>query len=146
MTDPVLTVLGFDYGQRRIGVAVGQTLTCNANPLATIKNGPEGVDWDAISILMSQWQPDRIVLGLPSHADGSKSTMTKAVNNFGNQLQARYNLPVEKIDERLSSHEAEQLMFENNISQKKRKADLDQYAAKVILDSWFQEYNATLQR
>ena len=133
--------MGFDYGNRRIGVAVGQTLTANANPLATIKNGPQGVDWDAISSLITQWQPDRFVLGLPLHADGSKSKITDAVNNFGDQLQARYNLPVEKIDERLSSHEAEQRMLENGLSKKKRKADLDQYAAKVILDTWFLEYS-----
>ncbi|MFV2056995.1 MAG: Holliday junction resolvase RuvX [Thiohalomonadales bacterium] len=134
-----LTVICFDFGIRRIGVAVGQTVSASAKPLVTLHQPNGSPKWQPISDLISQWQPDLFVLGLPFHADGGESTLCKKVKHFGNQLQARYNLPIEYIDERLSSHEAEQLMLEDPTTRAKQGGDIDHYAAKIILDSWFQE-------
>ena len=102
------TLLGFEYGRLRTGVAVGQTLTGSASALITLKSRNNKPDWDGIDKLIKEWQPDGLVIGVPVHMDGTEQEMTKAAEKFCRQLQARYNLPDYEADERLSYAEAEQ--------------------------------------
>jgi len=99
------TILAFDFGLRRIGCAVGQDVTGSASPLGVVANRAAGVDHEAIAALIREWQPTGIVVGMPSHTDGSESDMQKPVAAFIEELR-RYNLPVETVDERYSSLEA----------------------------------------
>ena len=132
------TLLGFDFGTQRIGIAVGQELTHSVTPLTTLKARNSKPDWEQISQLISEWQPDLLIVGLPLHMDGSEQTMTDAARRFGNQLKGRYNLPVEMVDERLSSYEAEELLQQQPASRRKKqdKGYIDQLAAQLILQSW----------
>ncbi len=130
------TLLGFDYGLARIGVAVGQELTSTATALITVRANDGKPDWDAISKLFEQWQPDEVVVGLPLNMDGSESELSRRAQRFGNQLHGRYNLPAHFMDERLSSLQAESEL--RGKSPKIKKADIDKVAAKIILESWLQ--------
>ncbi|MFO1353114.1 MAG: Holliday junction resolvase RuvX [Gammaproteobacteria bacterium] len=135
MTTPA-TVLGFDYGASRIGVAVGQELTATANPLTTLMNAARGPDWDAIKRLIQEWRPRLLVVGLPRHADGSANAVTAAVLGFRRALGERFQLAVETVDEHLSSHEAERRFMEIH-ERRPRRAEVDALAAALILESWF---------
>ena len=146
MTETAKTLLGFDYGTKRIGVAVGQSLTRSASPLTTLTAINNKPDWDAISRLIREWRPDALVLGLPLNDDDSANDMTRAAQRFGNQLQGRYNLPVYTVNERLSSVEAEHILTQTAPKKRQRnptfssqynKTDIDKLAAKLILESWF---------
>ena len=148
MTAAPRTVLGFDYGTRRIGTAVGQTLTATAKPLTPIRVQPSGPDWDAVSRLIEQWQPQVLVVGLPSNMDGTPHEMTAQARRFGNRLHGRYNLPVCWIDERLSSVEAQHRLTQTsatgNSRPRKDKDLIHSVAAQVILETWFgQQATAT---
>jgi putative Holliday junction resolvase len=131
------TFLGFDYGMKRIGVAVGQELTGTATALANVRATDGKPDWDAISRLIEQWQPDEVVVGLPLNMDGSSSELSERARRFGNQLHGRYNLRAHMMDERLSSLEAEREL--QGKSRKAQEADIDKVAAKIILESWLQQ-------
>ncbi|WP_455209387.1 Holliday junction resolvase RuvX [Kaarinaea lacus] len=149
MTPFPRTLLAFDYGTKRIGVAVGQELTKTATPLLTLDNPSGNIDWNAIDQLVTEWHPDAFVVGLPLNADGSEHHVSKAAKQFGNQLQARYNLPTYWIDERLTSSEAESMIAAGRSGKKFRqkpgakrqtaKARVDSVAAKLILESWFNQ-------
>ena len=146
MTSPPRTLLAFDYGTKRIGVAVGQELTRTATPITTLNNTATSIDWNAIDQLVSEWRPNAMVVGLPLNADGSEHAISRAAKQFGNQLQARYNLPVYWIDERLTSIEAESMIAASRTGRKsklkdqtKAKAEVDKTAAKLILESWFNQ-------
>lgn len=103
---PTETVLAFDFGLRRIGVAVGQTITASASPLRVVSNGERGPDFDSISALIDEWRPARLIVGLPLHADGSPGEMQSHVQEFVRELW-RYQLPIDTVDERYTSLEAE---------------------------------------
>ena len=127
---PVLqTLLGFDFGRQRIGVATGQTITGTATALVTLESRNGRPDWDGISDLIGSWQPDALVVGLPLHADGSDSDITTAARRFMRQLEGRYHLPVCGMDERLSSHTA-------TGSGNARRRGMDAAAARIILQDW----------
>jgi len=137
------TLLGFDYGKRRIGVAVGQELTGTSTPLETVRANDGKPDWEAITRLIRDWQVDALVVGLPLNMDGSEQEMTRAALRFANQLEGRYHLPVFMTDERLSSYDAEQLL-KQPASGKRRNARqqaavLDQIAAQLILTTFFSQ-------
>jgi len=100
------TILAFDLGLRRIGVAVGQTITGSASPLRVVTNGDSGPDFKTISTLIDEWQPARLIVGLPMHADGSPGELQSHVEGFVRELW-RYQLPVATVDERYTSLEAE---------------------------------------
>ncbi|MDR9436552.1 MAG: Holliday junction resolvase RuvX [Thiohalophilus sp.] len=138
---PPRTLLGFDYGLRRIGVAVGQEVTHSVAPLITLSRKTDKPDWDAITRLIDEWQPDLLVVGLPLTLEGEEQEMTQRARRFGNQLKGRYNLPVEMVDERLTSYEAEQLLAErsHNGAGRNDPEDIDQVAAQLILQSWFDQ-------
>jgi len=99
------TILAFDFGLRRIGVAVGQDVTGSASPLGVVANRPEGADHAAIAALIREWQPTGIVVGMPAHTDGSRSDMQEPVEAFIQELR-RYQLAIDTVDERYSSLEA----------------------------------------
>ncbi|MFQ5659480.1 MAG: Holliday junction resolvase RuvX [Gammaproteobacteria bacterium] len=122
----------FDYGEKRIGVAVGQTLTATASPLETISVRNGKPDWHRISALIDQWRPQALIVGRPLCMDGSRQPLTNLTGKFVRQLKGRYHLPVHYEDERLSSYEARQ-------RQKNRNDQLDAIAAQVILESWLAE-------
>ncbi len=134
------TLLGFDYGLKRIGVAVGQELTGTASALLTVRANDGKPDWDAISKLIGQWQPDEVVVGLPLNMDGSFHELSYRAQRFGNQLHGRYNLPAHFMDERLSSLDAEREL--KGKSRKVQAADIDKVAAKIILKSWLMAQQA----
>ena len=132
------TLLGFDFGTKRIGVAIAQEITGIANPLTTINAIKHKPDWDSISKIINEWQPDLLVIGLPLHMDGSEQPMTQAARRFSNQLNGRYQIPVALMDERLSSNEAESIINEQSGSRSlyQDKAQIDMISAQLILQSW----------
>lgn len=131
------TVLAFDFGERRIGVAVGEHLINSANPLTTIDNESNEVRFAAITQLINEWQPKLLVVGLPLSLDGSETEVTQLCKKFARRLNGRFNLPVMLVDERYSSAEASQLLNETGIKGRSQKAMLDQVAAQTILRSYF---------
>ena len=134
---PVIkTVLGFDFGMKRIGVAVGQTITATARPLEVLPALNGAPNWTYISQLLEQWKPQALVVGQPLAMDGSSSDITKAAKRFGNRLNGRYHLPVYCMDERLSSMEAESMQREGEVTTQ----SVDSLAAAIILQSWLEEY------
>ena len=136
MSNAPRVYLGFDFGTRRIGIAIGQALTCSARALVTLSNRNGAPDWDAISRLIEEWRPDALVVGLPLNLDGSDHEITRLARRFGNRLRGRYNLPVHTMDERLSSAEAEsQLAAQGRYD----KADVDKVAAQLILQGWLEQ-------
>ncbi|MEQ8660376.1 MAG: Holliday junction resolvase RuvX [Gammaproteobacteria bacterium] len=126
------TVLAFDFGRRRIGVAVGQELTGSAAPLVTLAVRNERPDWDAIAALVETWQPDLFVLGRAHAADGSPTALDAALERFARRLAGRYGRPVSFVDERLSSYAA-------GDHPRAGRAGLDAASASVILETWFAE-------
>ena len=125
------TLLGFDFGERRIGVAVGQTLTGTATPLTTLPARDGTPDWERIAALVREWQPDALVVGLPLNMDGSEQTLTARARRFGNRLRARVALPLHFADERLSTREARDR--EGDAAPREGR---DALAAQVILEGW----------
>lgn len=132
---PIKVVLGFDFGLKRIGVAVGQTVTATASPLCTLKANNGAPRWEEIIALIDAWQPQAFVVGRPVHADGTAYESTHAATRFGNRLNGRYGLPVFWVDERLSSHAAKHWLSETPASDDK----LDSLSAKIILETWLSE-------
>lgn len=142
------TVLGFDFGSKYTGVAVGQELTGDATPLETLHAIGERPDWDAITRLIETWRPAALVVGIPLQMDGSEQDMTHAARRFVRQLEGRYHLPVHPVDERLSSVEAGQLIYERADSDSRRarrKRGIDAIAAQVILQTWLSESGSAVQ-
>lgn len=132
------TLLGFDYGKRRIGVAVGQEITHTARGLTTLNSVNDQPDWPAIDMLVKQWQPQLLIVGMPHNMDSRPHALQPVVQSFGDQLRHRYNLPVEWIDEKLSSAEAEQRLVQSAQPKQRKhdKAEIDKLAAELILQSW----------
>jgi putative Holliday junction resolvase len=135
---PEGTLLAFDYGHRRIGVAVGQTITGTATAIAVVpvSNQP---DWQAITVIMNEWNPVAVVVGLPLAADGGDTEMSKSVRRFGRQLEGLYGTPVFYEDERLTSFSAEQRFIDSRGHGDMRRKDAalkDAMAAQIILESW----------
>lgn len=132
------TILAFDFGLRRIGVAVGQDITASASPVGVVANGESGADHERIRAIIREWHPTRLVVGMPTHADGSPGPMTAAVEAFIDEL-AQYELPVSTIDERYSSLEAEQaLKNARKLGSRGRisKQDIDAAAAVFIAERY----------
>lgn len=132
------TILAFDFGLRRIGVAVGQQVTVSANPLAVIQNGEDGPDWTAIEQLVREWQPARLIVGMPTSADGTPSKISDHVTGFIGELE-RFGLPIETEDERYSSLEASELLKSGRaqgLRGRIRKEMIDSAAAALIAERW----------
>ncbi len=131
------TILCFDYGTKSIGVAVGQSITQTANPLADLKAKDGIPNWDDIQKLIREWQPDLLLVGLPLNMDGSPSEIGVRAKKFANRLHGRFGLPFEMADERLSSFEAKGEIIQQTGSRDFKKNNVDSLAAKIILESWF---------
>ena len=132
------TILAFDYGLRQIGVAVGNTGLGTSQPLVVL-NAREGVpNWDEVSKLVAEWQPDVLVVGDPINMDGSESELARRARKFANRLHGRLGLPVEMADERLSSFEAKQARREQGHKGDYKAQPIDSYAAEIILASWLE--------
>lgn len=129
------TLLAFDYGEKRIGVALGNVLAHSARPLTVIQNRNRDYRFEAVGALLREWQPDLLVVGLPSHPDGTPHAMTQLAKRFGNQLNGRFNLPVVWVDERYSSVDAEARLRDRGDS----TDQLDAEAACVILQQYLDE-------
>jgi putative pre-16S rRNA nuclease len=125
------TLLCFDYGEKRIGSAVGQTITATATALETIKVANGKPDWDSINRLVNEWNPDILIVGHPFTLDGARQKMTGAAERFSRQLQGRFKISVELMAEQLSSYEARREL--------KSTRDLDPVAARLILETWLRE-------
>jgi len=128
------TLLGFDYGLRRIGVAVGQALTGSATALTTVPARDGKPDWAAIRQLIDEWKPDALVVGIPYHMDGSEQDMTRRTQRFCRQLEGRFGLPVYPAEERLTSY-----VVETGLSANAEKRPVDPLSAQVILQDWLQQ-------
>ena len=133
------TLLGFDFGLQRIGVAVGQVITGTATALATVRARDGQPDWNIISELMQTWQPDALVVGLPRHDDGTDADITVSVRRFIRQLEGRYRLPVHTMDERLSSRAAHEQL--DNHDDPDAAKGIDAIAARIILQDWLEAGN-----
>lgn len=137
------TLLAFDYGRRRIGVAVGNTLTGSAQPLLTLDATEAGPDWGQIAALLDEWRPARLVVGVPYNTGPTGDEMAVAAQRFARRLHGRFNLPVDTVDEHLSSAKAhEQLKDERRAGRRKAiaKKDIDSAAAAVILQDWLDNH------
>lgn len=130
-------VLAFDFGEKRIGVAVGDMSIGIAHPLQTISGESNEIRFLAIGALISEWKPARLVVGLPMHLDGTEHELTRLSRKFARRLEGRFGLPTDMIDERLSSAEASQSLNELGIRGRNQKTMLDQVAAQRILQSYF---------
>ncbi|MDH4181030.1 MAG: Holliday junction resolvase RuvX [Betaproteobacteria bacterium] len=128
MTDRV--VLGFDFGARRIGVAIANTITREARPLTTVNAATVAARWDAVAALIAEWEPAQLVVGIPRHPDGAPHEMTARCERFARQLEGRFGRPVARVDERYTSAVSE------------RADDVDAAAAALILQQWFDEERA----
>jgi putative Holliday junction resolvase len=137
------TVLSFDFGEQRIGVAVGEHLLATANPLTTIDNESNDIRFQQITLMINEWQPKLLVVGLPLNTDGSEHAMTQLCKKFARRLNGRFNLPVMLIDERYSSIEASDRLSESGIRGQAQKSMLDQVAAQTILQSYFDQLPQT---
>ena len=141
MPDTPETILAFDFGKRRIGVAVGQQVTFSASPLKFLVNDQSGPDWHQITKLITDWRPHRLIVGMPINVDGSAADIAVEVNDFIDNL-ARFDLPVETVDERYSSLEAEQQLKSERaagIRGRITKDMIDSASAVLIAERWLKK-------
>jgi len=131
------TVLAFDFGEKRIGVAVGETMLETAHAHTTIDSEINDVRFAEIEALIAEWQPKLLIVGLPTYLDGTDHQLTQLSKKFAQRLEGRFNLPVMMMDERLSSAEASQQLGEAGIKGRQQKTMIDAVAAQVILQSYF---------
>ncbi|HEX5338203.1 MAG TPA: Holliday junction resolvase RuvX [Gallionella sp.] len=136
---PQGTLLAFDFGTKRIGIAVGNTLLRNANPLTTINDEKTDARFAKIAALLAEWQPGALVVGLPSNDDGTPHELTALCRRFANRLKGRFSLPVILVDERYTSLAASERLNEQGIRGRQQKNLIDQYAAQQILQAYFDE-------
>lgn len=134
--DAATTVLAFDYGGRRIGVAVGQSITASASPLGVVDNTENGPDLDHIRALVREWRPTRLLIGQPLAADGSPSLMQPRIDAFADTL-GEFDLPIDLVDERHTSQEAEAELKRRRAAGERgriKKTDIDSAAAVLIAE------------
>ncbi len=132
------TLLAFDYGEKRIGVAVGNTLTRNARALVVVENRNRDYRFEQIGKLVDEWKPNAIVVGMPMHPDGTPHEMSALAKRFGNQVNGRFNVPVQWVDERYSSVDAKADLRARRVrtNARGRFDDIDAEAARVILQQY----------
>jgi putative Holliday junction resolvase len=142
------TIIAFDFGLRRIGVAVGQQITRSASAIAVIANTKTGPDWQGIDRIIADWHPARLIVGVPSHADGTPSDLAARVMQFMDELR-RYGRPVESTDENYSSREAGQMLAAQRalgLRGRVRKEHIDSTAAVLIAERWLGKAGSGNQR
>ena len=127
-----MQILAFDFGTKKIGVAVGQTSTFTSSPLQVISSKDNKVNWNDIIILLDEWKPELIIVGKPLNMDGTDSEIMKEVDRFFLKLKNIYDAKYEYIDERLTTFEARQILEDRN-------SLIDASAAKILIDNWFEQ-------
>ncbi|CAH1385847.1 ribonuclease H-like domain containing nuclease [Candidatus Nitrotoga sp. M5] len=132
-------LLGFDFGTKRIGVAVGNSISGTARPLTTLHGEHNGHRFAAIAELIREWEPSALVVGLPCHDDGTPHELTRLCRRFAQRLEGRFDLPTLLVDERYTSTSASSQLAEMGIRGIKQKPLLDQVAAQQILQAYFDE-------
>lgn len=126
-----MQIIAFDFGEKKIGVAVGQTSTNTSSPLQIIFNKDNKTNWISISSLLDEWKPDLILLGKPLNMDGSESEIMKKVDKFYKELKSIYDADIEFVDERLTTFEAREILKDE------KHDNVDAHAAKILIDNWF---------
>ena len=126
-----MQIIAFDYGEKKIGVAVGQTSTNTSSPLQIIFNKDNKTNWISISSLLDEWKPDLILLGKPLNMDGSDSEIMKKVDKFYKELKSIYYADIEFVDERITTFEAREILKDE------KHDNVDAHAAKILIDNWF---------
>ena len=142
------SILALDFGLRRIGVAVGQQVTDSASPLGIVDNGPNGPDWQTLGKLVDEWQPTRLVVGMPTHPDGTPSNLSTTITEFMSALR-RFRRPVESVDENLTSTEAGRLLKQQRAAGMRgriRKDMIDSTAAVLIAERWLRSSREAIAR
>lgn len=141
------TLLAFDVGARRIGVAVGNTISMSAREVGVLDVFDAGPDWPVLDRWMREWRPDGLVVGDPATIDGGDQPIRQRARGFARELRKRYGLPVEQVDERTSSIEAAQRFAAGRAAGARKRhqaASLDALAAVIILERWLGEPNARI--
>jgi len=133
------SVLAFDFGERRLGIATGTHLLLKANPLETIDEESNKIRFNHIAKLVEAWQPTLFVVGLPLNLQGEETTISQLARKFGRRLNGRFNLPVMLVDERFSSYDASEQLKKQGVHGMAQKQTLDQVAAQTILQSYFDQ-------
>jgi putative Holliday junction resolvase len=141
MDSRVDTVIGFDFGTVWTGIAIGLTLTAQARPLDAIKSINLKPNWLVIESVLKEWQPQKLIVGLPSSMIDDHHPMTEKVLKFSRQLEGRFKVPVELVDERLTTREAYEIAVESK--QQKSKQQIDSIAAMLITESWLRGNKAS---
>jgi putative Holliday junction resolvase len=136
---PAGTLLGFDFGTRRIGVAVANTITRQASPLTTLEIADDRARLDAIAALVREWSPSQLVVGVPVHADGATHAMTARARAFATTLARRFKLPVAEVDERYTTEIAQQVLDESALPRHRHRSVRDQVAAQLILQAFLDD-------
>lgn len=134
------TLLGFDYGLRKMGLAVGQTITCTARPLEPLKMRDGIPEWLQLDNIIKQWQPVGLVVGIPVNEDHDDQRLVLAAQKFGRRIRERYRLPVFGIDERLTSFAARQALLDHGGKKALQRNSVDSIAAQFILETWLHSY------
>jgi putative Holliday junction resolvase len=133
------TVLAFDFGARKIGVAVGDMKLRIAHPLTTIRSEAKAARFSAVGALVAEWRPEKLVVGRPVHADGTEHEMTKRAERFARSLEGRFGIPVVRFDERFTTRAAEAMLREAGAGAATRRDARDAVAAQLILQSWLDQ-------
>lgn len=133
------TFLGFDFGTKRIGLAIGQNVTKKARPVTTIAYKNKAPDWTEIALTIKAWRPAGLVIGIPYNMDGTPQKTTVLAKKFSKLCQKQFDLPVYEIDERLTTVEARAQIFEEGGYKALNSVEIDAYAAKIILESWLNQ-------
>ena len=134
-----MRVLGFDWGTKRIGVAVGNTLLNQANPLKTLAARNGVPDWKDVGQLIKEWHPEALIVGVPLDISGKELATTARAKAFGVLLEQKFQLSVHLVDERLTTVEARQQLFEEGGYRKIQSSQVDSYAAKLMIEQWLFE-------
>ena len=135
MSESLSTVIGFDYGSKWIGIAVGQTLTRQARPLGAVRAD----DWATIGKVLAEWEPQKLIVGLPLNMQGEEQSMSERAARFGRQLEGRFGIPTEFTDERLTTREAYTIAIDTG--EQRSKQEIDSLAAALITESWLRDYD-----
>ena len=132
-------LIAFDFGMKRIGVAIGQTVTKHASPLATLAAKSGEPDWSKLTKLITKWHPDAAVVGIPLNMDGTDQPITHNARAFVTALHERFNITIYEVDERLTTKDARERLFSQGGYKSLQDGQVDQVAAQLILQNWFDE-------
>lgn len=135
-----LIFLAFDFGTKKIGVAVGQMITCTASPVTCLHSRAGIPDWQHMLTLIEKWRPHALIVGIPVHVDGASQGITHKAKKFAKTLRQKFNILVYEVDERFSTVEARQILFDQGGYKALEKVSVDSFAAKLILEDWMRNF------